>query len=131
MNRGASGEQRLRSGRRPWVAGDIHRRRQAQVRHQLSLALHAVVAQQLVPVGGAGSQLPAVEVLVATPAVRHLLRGGELQKLYNEVTLGRRHGMVSLEESLARMVADGLLEIEEARLRTSRPDELVSLLSGG
>ncbi|HEX2164438.1 MAG TPA: PilT/PilU family type 4a pilus ATPase [Thermoanaerobaculia bacterium] len=103
---------------------------QAQVRHQLSLALSAIVAQQLVPVGGGVSRLPAVEVLVATPAVRHLLRGGELAKLYNELTLGKRHGMVSLEESLARLVAEGLLEPEEARLRATRPDELASLLTG-
>jgi twitching motility protein PilT len=119
------------------VAQAVHRvvdvfpaAQQGQVRHQLSLALHAVVAQQLVPVGG-GSRLPAVEILVATPAVRHLLRGGEMQKLYNEVTLGKRHGMVSLEASLARMVADGLLDPEEARLRSTRPDELASLLGGG
>jgi twitching motility protein PilT len=120
------------------VAQAVHRvvdvfpaAQQAQVRHQLSLALHAVVAQQLVPVGGGASRLPAVEILVATPAVRHLLRGGEMQKLYNEVTLGKRHGMVSLEASLARMVADGLLDPEEARLRSTRPDELASLLTGG
>ncbi|HEX6203551.1 MAG TPA: PilT/PilU family type 4a pilus ATPase [Thermoanaerobaculia bacterium] len=104
---------------------------QEQIRQQLSLALHAVVAQQLVPVGGGATRLPAVEVLLATPPVRHLLRGGELQKLYNEVTLGKRHGMVSLEESLARMVRDGLLDPEEARLRASRPDELASLLTSG
>lgn len=104
---------------------------QAQVRHQLSLALHAVVAQQLVPVGGGRTRLPAVEVLVATSAVRNLLRSGETQKLYNEVTLGKRHGMVSLEESLAGMVRGGLLDPEEARLRASRPDELASLLTSG
>jgi twitching motility protein PilT len=120
------------------VAQAVHRvvdvfpaAQQAQVRHQLSLALHAVVAQQLVPVGGGASRLPAVEILLATPAVRHLLRGGEMQKLYNEVTLGKRHGMVSLEASLARLVADGLLDPEEARLRSTRPDELASLLTAG
>jgi hypothetical protein len=39
--------------------------------------------------------------------------------------------MVSLEASLARLVADGLLDPEEARLRSTRPDELASLLTAG
>jgi len=75
--------------------------------------------------------VPAVEVLTATYAVRNHIRNQHLQRLYNEVTLGKRHGMVSLEESLVRLVRAGVVDAEEARIRSGRPDELESLLRGG
>jgi twitching motility protein PilT len=101
---------------------------QAQIRQQLALSLHAVVAQQLVPRRDRPGRVPAIEILTATYAVRNHIRGQQSQKLHNEVTLGKRHGMVSLEESLARLVRSGVVEEEEARIRSSRPEELASLL---
>lgn len=52
-------------------------------------------------------------------------------RLYTEVTMGKRHGMVSLEESLARLVRAGAIAVEEARIRSAHPDEPDSLLRGG
>jgi len=103
---------------------------QAQIRHQLSLSLHAIVTQQLVPRSDGPGRVPAVELLLATHAVRHLIRNDHLQKIYNEVVLGKRQGTVSLEESLARLVSSGVIEAEEAKIRTPRPQELASLLAG-
>jgi twitching motility protein PilT len=103
---------------------------QAQIRHQLSLSLHAILSQQLVPRADRRGRVPAVELLLATHPVRHLIRNDQVQKLYNEITLGKRQGMTSLEESLARLVAAGVIEAEEARIRTPRPQELDSLLAG-
>jgi len=102
---------------------------QAQIRHQLSLSLHAILSQQLVPRADRRGRVPAVELLLASHPVRHLIRNDQLQKLYNEITLGKRQGMIALEESLARLVASGVIEAEEARIRTPRPQELASLLS--
>jgi twitching motility protein PilT len=99
-----------------------------QIRHQLALSLHAVVTQQLVPRADGRGRLPAVELLLASHAVRYHVRNNQLQKLYNEITLGKRRGMMSLEESLADLVARGLIDVEEARIRSARPDELESLL---
>lgn len=99
-----------------------------QIRHQLSLSLHAIVSQQLVPRSDRKGRLPAIELLRATHAVRHLIRNDQLQKLHNEITLSKRHGMISLEESLAGLVRQGAIELEEARARSARPDELDSLL---
>ncbi|HEV8631086.1 MAG TPA: PilT/PilU family type 4a pilus ATPase [Thermoanaerobaculia bacterium] len=103
---------------------------QAQIRQQLALALHAIVCQQLVPRCDRAGRVPALEVLTATYAVRNHIRGEQTQRLYNEVTLGKRHGMVSLEESLARLVKAGVVALEEARIRSGRPEELESLLRG-
>ena len=103
---------------------------QPQIRHQLALSLHAVVAQQLVPRRDRRGRVPALEVLLANYAVRNHIRSQQPHRLHNEVTLGKRQGMVALEESLARLVRSGVVAEEEARIRSSRPDELDSLLRG-
>jgi twitching motility protein PilT len=101
---------------------------QGQIRQQLALALHAVVVQQLVPRLDGRGRVPAVELLLATYPVRSHIRNDNLQKLHNEITLGKRHGMISMEESLAGLVQAGLVDPEEARVRASHPDELETLL---
>jgi len=101
---------------------------QAQIRHQLALSLSAIVCQQLVRRADGKGRVPALEVLVATYAVRQHIRSQHLENLYNEVTLGRRHGMVSFEESLAALVRSGAVASDEARLRAPHPEELARLL---
>jgi twitching motility protein PilT len=100
---------------------------QAQIRHQLALALHAIVVQQLVPRADGRGRVPAVELLLATYPVRHHIRSDNLQKLYNEISLGKRHGMLSMEQSLAQLVREGKISLEEARVRASHPEELEAL----
>ncbi len=102
---------------------------QAQVRHQLSLSLNAIVCQQLVPTANGQARVPAVEVLHATYAVRNHIRRGNLDRIYNELLGGRSRGMISMEMSLADLVRTGTVSDEEARIRTSRPDELERLLN--
>ena len=103
---------------------------QPQIRQQLALCLHAIVSQQLVPRRDRPGRVPVLEVLIANYAVRNHVRNQHLHRLYTEITLGKRHGMVSLEESLARLVRAGIIEEEEARIRSAHPDELTSLLRG-
>ncbi len=101
---------------------------QGQIRQQLALSLHAIVCQHLLPRASGEGRVPAVEILVANYAVRHHIRKEKLQNLYNEITLGKKQGMISLEESLVRLVRAGEITIEEARMRTTRSEELESLL---
>jgi twitching motility protein PilT len=101
---------------------------QSQIRQQLALALHAIVFQQLLPRADGGGRVPAIELLQATYPVRHHIRSQSLQKLYTEITLGKSHGMISFEDSLAGLVKSGTVDLEEARMRSARPDELDSLL---
>ncbi|HEV3076916.1 MAG TPA: PilT/PilU family type 4a pilus ATPase [Thermoanaerobaculia bacterium] len=103
---------------------------QAQIRQQLALSLHAIVAQQLVPRADGRGRIPAVELMLATFQVRHHIRSDKLEKLYNEITLGKRQGMTSFEESLAQLVREGRIDLEEARVRASHPEELDTRLRG-
>jgi twitching motility protein PilT len=103
---------------------------QAQIRHQLALSVHAVVAQQLVPRADGRGRIPAVELMLATFPVRHHIRSDKLEKLYNEITLGKRQGMTSFEESLAQLVREGKIDLDEARVRASHPEELDARLRG-
>ena len=101
---------------------------QAQIRNQLALALNAIVVQHLIPRKDGQGQVVAVELLLANPAVRNHLRNNKLQNLASEITLGKRAGMISLEDSLSRFVQQGLITIEDARARSTRPDELDSVM---
>ena len=78
--------------------------------------------QQLVPRADGAGRVPAVELLLANHPVRHHIRSDNLQKLYNEITLGKRQGMISMEESLARLVRTRTIDVEEARVRASHPE---------
>ncbi len=96
---------------------------QAQIRQQLSLALLAVVAQQLVPTS-TGGRYPAVEILMATPGVRNLIRKGEDHQLYNAISTSRNAGMITMEQSLAEMVRAGRITTEVALAHCHRPQDL-------
>ena len=101
---------------------------QTQIKQQLALSLNAIVCQQLMPRNDTTGRVVAVEVLLANHAVRNHIRNDKLQNLITEITLGRRQGMMSLEDSLARLVQQGMISLDEARARSSRPEELESLL---
>jgi twitching motility protein PilT len=101
---------------------------QSQIKLQIAISLNAVVVQHLLPRQDNDGRAVAVEVLLNNNAVRNHIRNDKLQNLPTEITLGRRQGMVALEDSLAQLVKDGLISADEARLRSARPDELESLL---
>jgi twitching motility protein PilT len=119
------------------VAHAIHRvvdvypsAQQIQINHQLSLSLSAIVCQQLVPTADGTGRVPAVEVLLATYAVRNHIRRGNLDRVYNELLGGRSRGMISMEQSLADLVRANVISVDEARVRSSRLDELERMLAG-
>ncbi|MGZ8854231.1 MAG: type IV pili twitching motility protein PilT, partial [Thermoanaerobaculia bacterium] len=87
-----------------------------------------IIVQHLIPRSGGNGRSVAVEVLLANTAVRNHIRNDKLQNLATEITLGKRQGMISLEDSLARLVRQGMITVEDARVRASRQDELESLL---
>lgn len=97
---------------------------QAQIRQQFSLALLAVVAQQLIPSGDKAARYPAVEVLMGSSGVRSLIRKGEDHQLYSAVSTGRAEGMITMEQSLSEMVRIGRISREIAVARCFRPEEL-------
>ncbi|HUJ23129.1 MAG TPA: PilT/PilU family type 4a pilus ATPase [Bryobacteraceae bacterium] len=97
---------------------------QPQIRQQLSLALLAVVAQQLVPATDRAGRYPAVEIMMGTHAVRNLIRKGEDHQLYTAISTGRSEGMVTMEQSLAEMVRAGKITGETALAHCFRSEDL-------
>lgn len=90
---------------------------QPQVRLQLAATLQGVVAQQLVPRADRPGRVPAVEVLVATPAARNLIREGKTHQLPSVIQTGTRLGMVAMDRSLADLLERGLISEAEYRAR--------------
>ena len=103
---------------------------QGQMRQQMSLALLAVVAQQLVPAADGINRYPALEIMMATDAVRNLIRKGEDHQLRSQLTIGRGEGMMTMEQSLAELVRAGRILRETAFAHCFRPEELRRVLEG-
>jgi twitching motility protein PilT len=104
---------------------------QPQIRQQLSLALLAVISQQLVPGTGAAGRYPAVEIMMATAAVRHLVRTGQDHQIRSHISTGRGDGMMTMEQSLADLVRAGRISRDTAFAHCYHPDELRQQLDSG
>ncbi|HEY0590995.1 MAG TPA: type IV pili twitching motility protein PilT, partial [Thermoanaerobaculia bacterium] len=96
---------------------------QGQVFKQVALSIRAIISQRLIPRAGGRGLVPAVEILQATGAVRNQIRLGRMENLANEITLGKRQGMMTFDDSLADLVRRGLASMEEARERADSPDD--------
>ncbi|MFN7992100.1 MAG: PilT/PilU family type 4a pilus ATPase [Bryobacteraceae bacterium] len=103
---------------------------QAQMRQQMSLALLAIVAQQLVPAADGIHRFPALEIMTATDAVRNLIRRGDDHQLRSQLTISRAEGMTTMEQSLGELVRAGRIPRETAFAHCARPDELRRVLEG-
>jgi twitching motility protein PilT len=102
---------------------------QAQVRTQLSLVLEGIVCQMLVRQAEGVGRVPALEVLVATPAIRHLIRDDKVHQIYGAIQTGQdRAGMQTMNQSLARLVEGRLVTREMALAMSAGREELISLL---
>jgi twitching motility protein PilT len=101
---------------------------QQQIRIQLSASLEAILSQRLVPTKD-GKRMAATEVMVATPAVRNLIREGKTHQVDNIIITGGEMGMYLLESSLADIVNRGLVDKEVAKGYAIRPSVLERLLS--
>src|ERR1700722_16101733 len=102
---------------------------QPQIRQQLSLALLAVIAQQLVPAADGAGRYPAVEIMMATGATRNLIRRGEDHLIRSQITTGRAEGMLTMEQSLAELVRSGRILRDTAFAHCYHPDDLLRHLS--
>jgi twitching motility protein PilT len=109
------------------VADSFPPERQATIRQELSMALGAVMTQILLPRAG-GGRVPAVELLVVGYGARQHIRKNALQHLHQEITITRKQGSFTFEESLAQLVTRGLLSVDDALARTIHREELESLL---
>jgi len=103
---------------------------QHQVRLQLSQMLEAVLSQTLLPRAAGKGRIAAFEILIATPAVRNLVRTNKTYELPSVIQLGAKDGMQSLNQALAYLVKDRVVLTEEAMMKSSDPDQLKRLVGG-
>jgi twitching motility protein PilT len=102
---------------------------QPQIRAQLSNILMAIVSQRLIPTIG-GGRIAAAEILVATPAVRNIIREGKSHQLEAVIQTGAEFGMQSMDKTLVKLIHDGTISYDEARNFAVDLDELDRLMRG-
>jgi len=102
---------------------------QQQIRIQLSNILQAIVSQRLIPAIG-GGRIVAAEIMVATPAVRNIIREGKTHQLEAVIQTGAEHGMQSMDKTLAGLVKSGRISLDEAKRYAIDLQELERLARG-
>jgi twitching motility protein PilT len=108
------------------IADSFPAERQNTIRQEMAMALAAVMTQTLLPRPG-GGVVPAAELLMVGYGARQHIRRNALQHLHQEITITRRNGSFTFEESLARLVKDGLVEWRDAHARAAHVDEFEQL----
>lgn len=98
---------------------------QAQVRSQLASVLEGVVTQILVPRGLQPGRVAAVEVMVCTAAVRAVIREAKVHQIRSLMQAGRKHGMQTLNDALARLYLNGEVTLEAALRRSTDAADLL------
>ena len=109
------------------VCDSFPNERQNTIRQELSHALSAVVTQFLIP-SIPGGRVPAAELLIVSYGARQHIRKNALQHLHQEITITRKLGSLTLEESLANLVRRGLISGEDAAACSRHPEELENLI---
>jgi twitching motility protein PilT len=109
------------------IADSFPQERQHTVRAEMAMALAAMMTQTLIPRRN-GGRVPAAELLMVGYGARQHIRKNALQHLQQEITITRKQGSFTLEESLAQLVFQNDLAREDAMLRALHPDDLDVLL---
>jgi twitching motility protein PilT len=100
---------------------------QAQVRAQLALVLEGVLSQTLIPKIG-GGRVMSMEIMVATPAIRNLIREEKIHQIYSAVATGQKYGMQTMNQSLADLIRRRQITREDGLNRSMLVEELTQLL---
>lgn len=109
------------------IADSFPLERQNSIRQDLGMAIAAIHTQILLP-KKSGGRVPAAELLMVGYGARNCIRRNALQHLHQEITITKKKGSFTLEDSLAALVRNGDIDREEAQLRAIHPDDLEILL---
>jgi twitching motility protein PilT len=101
---------------------------QEQIRVQLAATLEGIVTQALLPTADGSGRVAALEILYPDDAVRNLIRQGKVEQIYSVMQTGTGKGMQTMEQALADLTLRGIITLETALSRSSRPDQLFGLL---
>jgi len=100
---------------------------QPQIRAQLSNILMSITSQRLIPAIG-GGRVASAEILIATPAVRNIIREGKSHQLEAVIQTGAEFGMQSMDKTLVNLIHAGTITYDEARNFAVDLDELDRLM---
>jgi twitching motility protein PilT len=109
------------------IADSFPQERQHSVRAEMAMALAAMLTQTLIPKKN-GGRVPGAELLVVGYGARQHIRKNALQHLQQEITITRKQGSFTLEESLAQLVFQNDLGREDAMVRALDPQDLDVML---
>ena len=109
------------------IADSFPHERQHSVRAEMAMALAAILTQTLIPRRN-GGRVPAAELLIVGYGARQHIRKNALQHLQQEITITRKQGSFTLEESLAQLVFQSELGREDAMVRALHPEDLDVML---
>jgi twitching motility protein PilT len=101
---------------------------QPQVLTQLSFSLEGIFCQQLLPRAEGRGRVMAAEIMMATPAIRALIREGKAHQMYSQIQTGARFGMTTMAASLSRLVRSGVVRLSDAEKSLSDPSELHTIV---
>jgi twitching motility protein PilT len=101
---------------------------QEQIRVQIASTLQGIVTQTLLPTLDGKGRVAALEILLPDDAVRNLIRQAKVEQIYSVMQTNTSRGMQTLEQAMLELVRHGKIGTELALQRSSRPDQLRSLL---
>jgi twitching motility protein PilT len=109
------------------IADSFPPERQSSIRQELAMSLSAVLTQLLLP-SKRGGRYPAAEMLMIGYGARVHIRKNNIHQLHQEITMTKKAGSFSMEESLATLMTQGHIDREDAMLHAIHPDDLEGIL---
>jgi len=107
------------------IVGVFEGSTQRQVILQLSNSLQGIIAQELLPAVDRNRRVLAYELVIATGAVRNIVRENQMHQLENILQMGRKEGMVLMDNCLYDLYAKALITYDTAVSRARNPDKIV------
>jgi twitching motility protein PilT len=101
---------------------------QEQVRIMIANSLQAIVTQALLPTADGNGRVAALEILFPDDAVRNLIRQAKIEQVYSVMQTNTARGMQTMEQALADLTVRGVVNLDDALSRSSRPDQLLGTL---
>jgi twitching motility protein PilT len=101
---------------------------QSQVRAQLAFVLEGVITQTLLPKSKGRGRVMAAEIMVATPAIRALIRDDKIHQIYSSLQSGKKHGMQTMNDSLYQLYTNREVDQEECERVSHDPKEFLRMI---
>jgi len=95
------------------------------VRSMLSESLRAVISQTLCKTKDESARVAAHEIMIGTPAIRHLIRENKVAQMYSSIQTGKNVGMQTLDQSLQALVRTNVITAQEARSKAANKESII------